>query len=267
MRDQHNGSDKILPISEKEKIGLLPFSQDSLFLPIERKRTFEQVFEKIKKLIFSGVLRPGDRLPSEAELARKFGVGRQTVRESMRLLESSGFVSVRKGSLGGPVVVHSFLDALSNLFLDSFQMQKITVDELTTTRLEMEMMVLGLVIMNATSQDFEPLRENIFKAYKKVEVNETAFYENIQFHRLLARASKNQMLAILMELIMLIYENFLCPLEASSSKKVVSCHERILDAVIAKDRHKAVALLEEDLSYTKECFRFEHNFLVKSERR
>ena len=75
-----------------------------LFSPIKSKRTFEEVSGKIKTLIFDGVLKPGDRLPSEIELARQFMVSRQTIREALRILELSGFIKVQKGGSGGPLI-------------------------------------------------------------------------------------------------------------------------------------------------------------------
>jgi DNA-binding FadR family transcriptional regulator len=62
-----------------------------LFVPIKDLRTVNEISTKIKDLIFSGVLKPGDRLPSEVKLAQQLNVGRQTIREALRLLEISGF--------------------------------------------------------------------------------------------------------------------------------------------------------------------------------
>ena len=64
--------------------------QDNLFTPIESKRTFEEISSKVKTLIFDGTLKPGDKLPSELELAKQFGVGRQSVREALRLPLAGG---------------------------------------------------------------------------------------------------------------------------------------------------------------------------------
>src|SRR5699024_10125319 len=52
----------------------------------------------IRRLIESEELAPGDRLPSEAEFAERFGVGRTTIREAFRLLEQEGVVASRQGS-------------------------------------------------------------------------------------------------------------------------------------------------------------------------
>ena len=110
----------------------------AIFTPVESKRTFEEVSSKIKTLVFEGVLKPGDRLPSEAELAKQFGVGRQTIREALRILELSGLIAVQKGFGGGPIIKDTILTTISNLFFDAFQMEKITVEEFTAARLVIE---------------------------------------------------------------------------------------------------------------------------------
>ena len=69
-------------------------SSKILFAPIKSTRTFEEISLGIKRLIFKGALKPGDKLPSETELARQFNVGRQTVREALRLLELSSLILI-----------------------------------------------------------------------------------------------------------------------------------------------------------------------------
>ena len=84
-------------------------NQKELFTPIKRMRTFEEVSSKIKEQIFEGAIKPGDKLPSETQLAGQFKVGRQTIREALRLLERSGFITIQKG--GG--TYDTFLQALA----------------------------------------------------------------------------------------------------------------------------------------------------------
>ncbi|MBW2031251.1 MAG: FadR family transcriptional regulator [Deltaproteobacteria bacterium] len=110
--------------------------QKALFTPIKTRRTFEEVSASIKQLILDGVLRPGDRLPSEMELARQFNVSRQTIREALRILELSGFISVQKGGSGGPLIRDTIMNTINNLFFDAFQLERISIDELTAARIE-----------------------------------------------------------------------------------------------------------------------------------
>jgi GntR family transcriptional repressor for pyruvate dehydrogenase complex len=73
-----------------------------VFEPIRPKKISEEIVEQIKKLIAKGELRPGDRVPSERDLATMLGVSRPSVREAIMVLEAMGFLDSRQG--GGTFV-------------------------------------------------------------------------------------------------------------------------------------------------------------------
>ena len=233
-----------------------------LFSPIKNERTFEQVSSKIKRLIFDGVLKPGDRLPAETELAQQFSVSRQSIREALRILELSGFITVQKGGGGGPLIKNTILNTINELFLDAFQMDKIPMKELTTARFEIERMVLGYVIKNADDEDIQKIQENVQKSKMKIDNNIMATDENIEFHNLLAKASKNHVFVIVVGSIMAVVRETVSRLtpELGVSKKPVeynesilkskhafAYHEKILDAIIARDLDLSIQLMEEHL--------------------
>jgi GntR family transcriptional regulator, transcriptional repressor for pyruvate dehydrogenase complex len=229
----------------------------TLFHPIKPKRAFDEVSGQIKRLIFKGILKPGDRLPSEAELASQFGVGRQTIREALRLLELSGFISMQKGGAGGPLVVDTILNTISNSFLDAFQMGRITVDELTVARLEIEKMLLGSLVAHAKEEDIRALKKNVSQAKEKIESGGQAFEENTQFHKLLAKASKNHLFVILMESIITVVAHFrsILGVRLELSARSVVAHEGIIDALVEGNREKALSLLEVHLVEIGEQFK------------
>jgi GntR family transcriptional repressor for pyruvate dehydrogenase complex len=68
------------------------------FEPIQAPRIYQQIAARVAEMIAHGELRPGERLPSEPELARVFGVGRNSVREAMIALEAGGMVEVRRSN-------------------------------------------------------------------------------------------------------------------------------------------------------------------------
>jgi len=216
------------------------------FSPIKSQRTFEEISSEIKRLIFKGILSPGDKLPSEIELARQFNVGRQTVREALRILELSGFITIQKGSAGGPIIENTIFNSISNSFLDAFLMKRITPEELTVARLETEKAMLRYVINNADESDIESLQDNILQARKHAKANIQPFRDNIEFHRLLAKASKNQIFVIMVESMMAIVADFLSRVvpEMEASKRVTATHEDILNAIASRDHENAIALLE-----------------------
>jgi len=222
----------------------------NVFQPIKQKRAFDEVSGEIKRLIFKGVLKPGDRLPSETDLASRFKVGRQTIREALRLLELSGFIRMQKGGVGGPVVVDTILNTISNSFLDAFQMGRITIDELTLARLAIEKMVLESLMENKPDQaDIEALRENISQARARMDSGMQAYEENTQFHKLLARASKNHLFIILVESIMTVVAHFRSILDADPelTSRTINAHEQIIDALLKHNRKKALVVLETHL--------------------
>jgi len=238
----------------------------AMFTPIKGSRTFEEVSDQIKKLIFDGVFKPGDKLLPETELAQQFNVGRQSIREALRILELSGFITIQKGGGGGAVIKDTISSTISRLFLDAFQMEKITIEELTVARFEIEKTVLKYAIANADETDLKRLQENVDDACKKIEANINVIDENIHFHNLLARASKNHLFIIVVEAVTTAVRHFMRQLgpdaEFSDDKKwyneniiqsktTLAYHREILSAVIEKNLNKAVDTLENHLQEVK----------------
>jgi GntR family transcriptional regulator, transcriptional repressor for pyruvate dehydrogenase complex len=223
----------------------------TLIEPIKNKRTFEEVSEKLKELIFDGTLNPGQQLPSEHALAKLFNVGRQSVREALRILELSGFITVRAGTKGGSVIEGTMLSKMTGLFLDAFKFHKVSLEDCMTARKAIEASVLDSVIRNADETDIRNLQENIMMAKKKLRSNHHAYEENVDFHRILARASKNFTFCIVMESIMAVFSDFKSRAAAVSpeqSKIIIKGHEALIDAIVAKEKKLAVNLLEKDLA-------------------
>lgn len=236
--------------------------EKTLFTPIQGRRTFEAVSDQIKRLIFKGLLKPGDRLPSEAALARQFGVGRQTIRESLRLLELSGFIRISRGGRGGPIVRDTILNTISRLFGDAFQLHKVTLQELTLARLDIERIIVERVIEHADESDFKDLERNVKEALEKVARGHMATEENIEFHRLLARASKNHVFYVVIGSIMAVLGDLLSRIgpDLDTSRRVATCHGRLVIALQARRRRTALKLLDEHLLEIQERLRaFESN--------
>ncbi|MGN6428315.1 MAG: FadR/GntR family transcriptional regulator [Leifsonia sp.] len=83
-----------------------PGARDAVFAQLADAGRAEQVSRRLADAIVLGVLTPGERLPSEAELARRFGVALVTAREGLGMLREAGLVETRRGREGGSFVVH-----------------------------------------------------------------------------------------------------------------------------------------------------------------
>jgi GntR family transcriptional repressor for pyruvate dehydrogenase complex len=223
----------------------------TLIGPVKNKRTFEGVSDKLKELIFNGTLKPGQQLPSEHALAKSFHVGRQSVREALRVLELSGFITIKAGVKGGAVIEGTMLSKIAGLFLDTFKLHKVSLEDCMAARKAIEASVLDSVLKNADQSDIESLRDNIMRAKTKLHENDSAYEENIDFHRILARSSKNYTFCIVMESIMTVFSDFKSrstTVNPEQSKNIIKGHEAIVDAIVAKKKKLAVELLEKDLA-------------------
>jgi GntR family transcriptional regulator, transcriptional repressor for pyruvate dehydrogenase complex len=222
----------------------------ALIEPVKNKRTFEEVSDRLKELIFNGSLTPGQQLPSENALAQLFHVGRQSVREALRVLELSGFISTRPGVKGGAVIECTALSKLSSLFLDTFKLHRVSLEECIVVRKSVELSLLEFVLQNADQSDIELLRDNVKEAKAIIDSNQPAFEQNIEFHRLLAKASKNAVFSIVMESLLTVYSDFksqATKVTLQQSGNIADAHEALVDAIATRDKEKAFDILEKDL--------------------
>ncbi len=106
------------------------------FSHLKSKLLAEQVEEQIYHFILDTPLSPGSKLPNEFELGEKFGVGRSTIREAVKLLSSKGIVEVRRGS--GTYVLTTALGVGDPLGLSAVQDKNALALDLVNVRLLLE---------------------------------------------------------------------------------------------------------------------------------
>lgn len=179
-----------------------------MFVKLKDKRLFEKIVDQIKDAALSGTLKVGDKLPSEPELARIFGVSRTAVREALRILELSGLVIIKKGNQGGCFIQevssnHKLIDYLS----DHWRLGNVTLLHLTEARYWLESIVIDIVGQKATKRDYDSLRKSIDKAERLFREGKERekIYQNFDFHVQLAQMTRN---TILIDTLSAIFELF-----------------------------------------------------------
>jgi DNA-binding FadR family transcriptional regulator len=75
--------------------------------PVRQGNAFEETVERLLTVIKLGMIAPGDRFPAERELAAQLGISRPTLREALAELQKAGYVSSRRGRLGGTFVTYT----------------------------------------------------------------------------------------------------------------------------------------------------------------
>ena len=104
------------------------------FKPIHTRRTFEEICERIREQLALGVLKPGDKLPAERELAQQLGVSRNVLREALRSLEMAGVLKLQKGVKGGAFIQQGDTRRMNEVMRDMLSLGTISVRELSEAR-------------------------------------------------------------------------------------------------------------------------------------
>ena len=162
--------------------------------PIQVRRAFEEVILQLEQAILDGRLRPGDRLPPERELAERMGVSRASVREALRVLDSLGVLSARRGARAGSTI-SAGRNGLSSVLGLYVAVRDIPIRDLVRVREALEGTAVELAAANGDAAELEGLVQTMEKT---LEI-EAFMSLDTEFHQAIARASGNGLLPLLME--------------------------------------------------------------------
>jgi DNA-binding FadR family transcriptional regulator len=224
------------------------------FTPIGPRRTFEGAVEQIGQRIRLGELGPGDRLPSERELAAAMQISRPTLREAVRVLVSAGVLTVRPGSAGGIFVVSGYVPI--ELLRSKSDLRLGEVAGVLEARRLLEPRVAQLAALKASDEDFAAMQATI-DAHKEllakgdVLTDEDRFLQrDTQFHVRIARATGNTTIVSLMRTLLRRLEiaRDLALHQAPIPEWVIDIHERTLAAIRSADHPRIELVMDEHLA-------------------
>ncbi len=221
------------------------------FRPADRvaEGSTEQVVAHVRDLIERRALRPGDRLPAERDLATQIGVSRPTVRIGLRALAAMGVVRSRHGSgtyipEGPPTLGSERLSFMAAL-------HGFTREEMYEARRILEVGAAGLAAERATPEQLTTLAEEVASLFASMHEPQRFLVHDINFHRTLAAASGNPIVASLVEMVSeLYYERRLQTAERASDKDLrdaAEMHRRIYQAVRSRDAEAARVSMNDHL--------------------
>lgn len=205
------------------------------------------VLEEIHKLISQGKLQPGDNLPSEMELAERFGVGRSSIREAMRVLQLMGVVEVMQGK--GTFVREP---GILPLVIDWSRTKTGLTPEVMEARQFMEVLLARLAAERATEEDVDALRLAVRRSEESLSNGEnpsgmeTNVRAGVDFHLALADAAHNQVLSLMYRTIRGLYLDLArrTRITPEVARDRNHDHQCLLEAVIARDPARAAAFMQ-----------------------
>ncbi len=222
-----------------------------MFQAYKGRRAFEDIAEQIKQAILSEQLNDGDRLPSERDLAEQFQVGRVTIREAMRMLETMGLVEIRKGSAGGAFVRIGDPDTMASMIMDRLQLEGTTHEQMIEARVGIECVVIKSAIENATDEDLAVIEQDLEESKQIIgsPLSEEVVAKMISFHILVAKASHNIPYIMFVRSMMEWASRKLTEWAPSEEEQRYSytSHKEIFDAMSSRDAALAERLMREHI--------------------
>jgi GntR family transcriptional regulator, transcriptional repressor for pyruvate dehydrogenase complex len=238
----------------RDQIPVIPSpAEPGLFSRVSVGRISEIIVEQIRLLMRQGQLKPGDRLPPERDLCERFGVSRVTVREALRMLESSGLVEIRVGARGGAFVTAPSSDRVGESLADLLTLSVISAADVTEVRMMLEAGIVPLVCERATEQDLADLTDICRRSEAALAAGDYTMDMSLEFHIRVAQATHNPAIVMLVE-------SFRGPILMSlqqaheaapeMGKRGTTEHEEFIEAVRRRDVDTASRIMREHLERT-----------------
>ena len=206
----------------------------------------DQVAEQIRELIVSERLQPGDRLPTESELAKKFGVSRLSLREATKALEFLGIVHSKTG-VGLIVGELDWQRMTQNLGFHA-SLHQVDPEELIDSRVIVETGIIPHVIKHCTDYpDWIDTLQMLVDRLKTAKDLQTKIDLDIQFHRALLEASGLAPMIAFGEMLQVFFQKFRDSVKKAEWETAVASHQRIVDALRSRRTTKAVAELKQHI--------------------
>lgn len=217
------------------------------YAPIERRKTYELVADSLIEQIRARTLRPGDVLPPERELVEAYRVGRSSVREALRMLESKGLIESRGN---GAFSVANFRNPLNESLDLLLSVEEATYAELFEVRRILEGETVALAAARRTKAELEAMAAIVEEMAGGLSSEQRFITADLRFHLAIAEASRNRVLVHLMHAIRELLQRSLSSAYhvPGSPERAVEMHRLILEAVAARRPEEARRQMQEHVS-------------------
>lgn len=227
------------------------------FAPIVTISAAKQIANALREAILDGRFAVDVRLPTEEELASRFGVSRPTIREALKRLAAENLVHSRRGPTGGNFVKKPSLGeiqtSLANSTMLLVSLQEFTHDEIAEARLSLESVCCDLACRHGRKSDFKAMREELARQLDPALTDVEFCASDVRFHVGLARATRNPLLTLVISAILEGLQPItnLIVFRFRDRALIASQHGLMLNALETRDAKSAKAVLEEQIGYLR----------------
>ena len=220
------------------------------FKTIKKESTLEIIIQQIKKQIKKGILKPGEKLPSERNLGIQLGVSRASVREAIQALAFSGYLEVIQGKGTYILEMATQYDEIVKFFSE---FSNYSLDYLMEARIMLEGEFARLAALNASQEEIDVI-ERVFNEIASSKDLNTFFVKDLEFHLTIAKATHNPIMNGLMKIIgEMLYKETQRIIGRSryTKENTIETTRDLVQAIKQRDAEKAKELMSEHIKDVK----------------
>ena len=217
---------------------------DLKFENVKISRISHNIVDQIRNAIMSGEIGVGERLPSENDLAKHFGVSKSSLREAYRVLEAYGMLDIRQGMAGGAFVKQVDSEIVREGLANYLFFRNPSLEEYTQARTFIEPQIVRICAEKITEEEIRELEENVAEMEKEPDGEIFNSDLDIAFHKKLVDIAGNAILSVVVESI----QTALIRL-----KRIMQTDQEFLDMVCGGHREIIDALRDRDCERARQC--------------
>lgn len=196
-----------------------------------------EIIIQLSQAILEGDFKPGDKLLSEAQLCEKLGVGRNSLREAIKMLNAIGVLETKRGQ--GTFLAKEISHDVFNPLIFKLILEPKSAKDIYELRILLETIIILMAIKKADDKDIESAKNVLLEVKELLEQNSQDIDRfvklDIKFHMVIAKSTHNYLVETILDTIMAIFEPFI--------KKVLSSENGIQISVI--NHEKLIKVIEE----------------------
>ncbi len=227
---------------------------------IVTKSAAKQIAEHIRSAILEGRLKGDERLPTEEELAARYGVSRPTVREALKRLAAQNLISSKRGPAGGTFVNSLTLQELAENVTTAATMLVtvggLDMEEIADARIQLEGLCCRIAVQKMTKKVLASLHETLERQRDPALSDEDFCATDVQFHRAIIDATQNTMLRFVMYAMIesLVPVTNMVIVYVRDRSTIITHHEHMLRALERRDADDLCKHLQALIDYLKDSY-------------
>ena len=230
------------------------------FEPLVTESLAKQIAQTLRQAIVDGDLKVDERLPTEPELAQRFGVSRPTIREALKRLAAQNLIRSRRGPSGGTFVNRPDSDEAQNALINMTSllttMGEFDLSDIAEARRELELVCVRLAAQRREQSHINSMISELSLQKDSALSDQDFCASDVRFHRAIVDASGNTMLRFMMSSVIEAVQPIvnLIIFRFWDKEKTIAQHERILTSIQAGDGEGAATVIAEQMDDLRERY-------------